>query len=570
MINSELKLGEILVQKGLLKKEVLEKVLKVNKTDGKPIGELLIKAGIVSEKDVAHALSEQLDMPYASLENGLLNPQQGKGLEKIISEEFARHHLVTPLSKTGNILGVAMVDPTDVITLENIRLISDCEVKRFICIKSELLNVLDFFYSKKNLFDEEKNPTSLEEGAIEIEEDSEEITNIDEAIAEAKEARIIRIVDITIKEALKERASDIHFESDENGLKIRYRIDGLLYDRESLPKNTALAAISRVKILARLNIGEKRLPQDGSFSIRIGTKPIDVRVSTLPTTHGEKVVMRLLNKEQACLGIGELGLNTEQENMFKKTLSAPYGLIFISGPTGSGKTTTLYGMLTKIKSSTKNIITIEDPVEYQLDGVSQVQVKPVIGLTFAHGLRAFLRQDPDIIMVGEIRDQETAQICVRASLTGHLVLSTLHTNDAPTAIVRIIDIGIEPFLLAPSLVMVASQRLIRLLCPECKKTYTPDKEILKELKLEDVKTLYQSQGCKHCNMTGYFGRTGIFEVISIDDEIKESIQKRISTSALRNLFRKKGMKSMRQSGLDKVEKGLTTIEEVLSATFDAS
>jgi type II secretory ATPase GspE/PulE/Tfp pilus assembly ATPase PilB-like protein len=392
--------------------------------------------------------------------------------------------------------------------------------------------------------------------------------NLDKVIAEASEAPVVKFVDLLIKRSINDRASDIHIEPLKDAISVRYRIDGILYEISPPAKHLIAPLVSRVKILAKLDIAEKRLPQDGGFIIKMEDRVIDVRVSTIPTIYGEKVVMRLLDKSTVPLDLGQLGFEAKALDDFRKAIRQPYGLILLTGPTGSGKTTTLYAALNEIKSAAKNVITIEDPVEYRLDGINQVQAKPNIGLTFAAGLRAFLRQDPDIIMVGEVRDLETAQICVRASLTGHLVFSTLHTTDAAGAISRMIDIGIEPYLLVSSLTLVGAQRLVRKLCPDCKEAYEVTPQIQEKVFLKQD-LLYKAKGCDKCNQIGYRGRTAIYEILPITEKIKDLIYKRSLPQVLRETARQQGMRTLWESGIKKVEDGITSLEELMSITLGA-
>ena len=376
----------------------------------------------------------------------------------------------------------------------------------------------------------------------------------------------MKLVDLIIRQAIDERASDIHIEPFKNKLNLRYRIDGKLYEIPPPAKYLQLAIISRVKILAKLDIAEKRLPQDGAFIVRMEDRPIDIRVSTVPTIYGEKAVLRLLDRGEVVLDLNQLGFDNEQLELIRKVITAPYGLVLLTGPTGSGKTTTLYSVLSELRGPTKNIITIEDPVELKLDGVNQVQVKPEIGLTFATALRSFLRQDPDIMLVGEVRDLETAQICIRSALTGHLVLSTLHTNDALSATTRIIDIGIEPYMLAPSLLMVVAQRLARKLCLDCKEAYELTPEEVKNMKLK-TELVYKPHGCPRCNNIGYRGRVCVAEVLVVNDEIQELITQRASYQRLKEVTKNSGMQSLYESAMKKVEQGEISVEEAFSITI---
>jgi type II secretory ATPase GspE/PulE/Tfp pilus assembly ATPase PilB-like protein len=397
-------------------------------------------------------------------------------------------------------------------------------------------------------------------------DDSVQELSLDKLIARAEEAPVVKMVDLIIRQAIEEGASDIHIEPFKEKTSLRYRIDGRLCEIPPPAKHLHLPIVSRVKILAKMDIAEKRLPQDGSILVRINDRPIDIRVSVIPTIHGEKAVMRILDRGNKVLDLNSFGFDAKQMEHVRKAINQPYGLVFITGPTGSGKSTTLYAILNEIKNSTKNIVTVEDPVEYKIDGINQVQIKPEVGLTFAAALRSFLRQDPDIMMVGEVRDLETAQICMRSALTGHLILTTLHTNDAPSAASRLMDIGVEPYMLAPSLLLVIAQRLIRKLCPECKEAYEPTAEQLKGAHIK-ADLIYRHKGCAKCNNMGYRGRTNICEVMPCTIEIQDLINQRATYQKIREVARAMGMQTLYESGIKKVEAGITSLEEVFSVTL---
>jgi type IV pilus assembly protein PilB len=568
MKKSKDKLGQILLNENIITEEQLEKALDVQKKEGSKLGDILISLGIVSEKDIAMAVAKQLSIPYVSYSKGLLKPAEGKELSKLVPEEYARRHMILPLSKHMNSLTVAFVDPLDLITIDNLRHMTGCEINPLIATRSDLQRAIDEFYGKEDLLKEAISDSyELEEFKVEKAEGEEQLS-LDELIARAEEAPVVKLVDLILMQAIKDRASDIHIEPFKNKINIRYRIDGVLYEIPPPAKHLLPALVSRVKILANLDIAERRLPQDGAFFVRVEKKDIDIRVSTIPTIYGEKVVMRILDKSSTPLDLGELGFEAQELEKFRKAIFSPHGLILVTGPTGSGKTTTLYAALNEIKSPHKNISTVEDPVEYKLEGINQVQIKPRIGLTFAATLRSFLRQDPDIIMVGEVRDLETAQICIRASLTGHLVLSTLHTNDAPSAISRLIDIGIEPYLISSSLILVAAQRLVRRLCPECKEAYEPSPEIRRDFNIKHD-LLYKPKGCDYCSHTGYRGRIAIYEIIVINDRLRELISRGAGLGDIKKAVREMGINSLADAGMKKVEEGVTSIEEVLSITMVA-
>ncbi|MBL7085395.1 MAG: Flp pilus assembly complex ATPase component TadA [Candidatus Omnitrophica bacterium] len=565
---SRLKLGELLVKGGLITEEQLQKAIGVQKQEGKRIGEVLVKLGLVNEKDIVVTLGKQLNIPYASLAKGLLEPDPNQDLDKLVPTEFARKYCLIPLSRNLNSLTVAFADPLDVIMMDDLKKMTGCDINPIVASESDILQTIDKFYGEKSLLKEAISKSyETEAGTIEVAGPSEEESlSLDTLIAKAEEAPVVKLVDLILRQAIKDRASDIHIEPFRERISIRYRIDGVLYEIPPPARHLLLAIVSRIKILAKLDIAEKRLPQDGAFIVKIENKIIDLRVSSIPTVHGEKVVLRILDKSQVPLDLGQLGFEAKELESYRKAIQSAWGLIFLTGPTGCGKSTTLYASLNEIKSPHKNLLSIEDPVEYRLEGVNQVQVKPEIGLTFANGLRSFLRQDPNIIMVGEVRDLETAQICIRAALTGHLVLSTLHTNDAPTAIGRLVDIGVAHYLISPSLLLVGAQRLVRKLCPECKEAYEPTPEILGKVKLS-ADLIYRPRGCDYCNQTGYRGRSAIFETMLMNDRLREAIGRGATYQQLREVARETGMKTLYENGLKKVEQGITSLEEALSTTL---
>ncbi|MEA3328216.1 MAG: ATPase, T2SS/T4P/T4SS family [Candidatus Omnitrophota bacterium] len=566
MPQKRLKLGEILIKKKLINEEQLKEALKVQQQDPRLIGELLVKLKMVEEKDIVVALGEQLGIPYALQEEGLskLNPAPDQDLDLMIPEDFARRYRVLPLSKHLNSLTAACTDPLDLLMLDNLRKLTGCEINLVITPNSDLQQAVDKFYGHGYSLREAISASYEQETEREIETTKQdERLSLDELVARAEEAPVVKLVDLILKQAVEERASDIHIEPFRDKMTVRYRVDGMLYETSPPSKSMFLALVSRIKILAKLDIAEKRLPQDGAFTVKTNKKTIDLRVSVIPSIYGEKIVLRILDRTRIPLNLKKLGFGPKIFEDFEKAINSPYGLIFLTGPTGCGKTTTLYAALESIKSPHKNIITLEDPVEYRLDGINQVQVKPQIGLTFANGLRAFLRQDPDVILVGEVRDLETAQICIRASLTGHLVLSTLHTNDALSAITRLTDIGIEPFLLAASLRLVAAQRLVRKLCPECKQAYEPSAEEKKTLGA-NPELLYRSKGCDKCGQKGYSGRIAILEVVPMTGKFSQLISSKAAISVLRQTAREMGIKTLWNNCLSKVAEGVTSMDEVMS------
>jgi type IV-A pilus assembly ATPase PilB len=568
MKKSRLRIGEILIAEKLLSDQDLEKALEEQKKRGGHLGVILVKMGMVKEIDLAMALAKQMGLPYAKGDEVLI-PATDQKLETLFPVEFAREHAVLPLSRSDNSLRVAMADPLDLITIDSIQQMTRCEVDVIVAARSDILKQLNTLYGERTLLKEAIAASDKKfERVIEHDADSEiEDLDTQTLIAKAEEAPIIRLVDVLIRQAIDDRASDIHIEPMKDKVNIRYRIDGVLYEVSPPPKHLFLPVVSRIKILSGMDIAEKRLPQDGAFSIRYEDRLIDLRISTIPTIYGEKVVLRILDKGKLELNFRALGFEAKQLETIKNGFSRPYGLVIITGPTGSGKTTTLYAGISFLNNSKKNIVTIEDPVEYKLAGINQVQIKPEIGLTFASGLRAMLRQDPDIIMVGEIRDLETAQICIRAALTGHLIVSTLHTNDAIGAIPRLIAMGVEPYLAMSSLNLLVAQRLTRKLCQECKEPYEPEKEIVTRYGLH-TELLYKAKGCNKCSFMGYKGRISIYETLLVSDNVKQMILKGNSMEEIRATVYKAGMVPMRETGMKKVEQGLTTIEEVLQVTIE--
>ena len=567
MKKSKEKLGQILLKEGLITEEQLEKAMEIQKKDGARLGETLINLGILTEKDIVVAMAKQLSIPYASYAKGLLKPSENQDLAKLVPEDYARKNMLIPVSRHMDSLTVAFMDPLDLIAIDNLKRMTGCDINPIISTKTDLQRAINEFYGKEDLLkDAISDSYELEE--FKIEKDKEEDLSLDDLIARAEEAPVIKLVDLILMQAIKDRASDIHIEPFKNKINIRYRIDGILYEIPPPSKHLLPAIVSRIKILSNMDIAERRLPQDGVFYVKVENKDIDIRVSTIPAIFGEKVVMRILDKTSTPLNLGELGFDPEDLEKFRRAIVSPHGLVLITGPTGSGKTTTLYAALNEIKSPRKNISTVEDPVEYKLEGINQVQIKSNIGFTFSNALRAFLRQDPDIIMVGEVRDLETAQICVRASLTGHLVLSTLHTNDAPSAISRLIDIGVEPYLISSSLIMVGAQRLIRRLCPECKEAYETTPNLVKDYGIKQ-ELLYKPKGCDYCSHTGYRGRIAIYEIVVINDQLRELIARVATLGEIKDKTKGLGLRTLLYSGMKKAEEGFTSVEEVLSVTLIA-
>ncbi|MBI3322822.1 MAG: Flp pilus assembly complex ATPase component TadA [Candidatus Omnitrophica bacterium] len=571
-VRTYLRLGEILVREGVLTEQQLRDAIGLQKTTGKRLGETLVSLKLVSEEQLADVLGRQLGIPFLRHAQGELQPADDPSLQRVFTADFVREQMVLPLYKKGKTVKVAMVDPMDLILLDNLKRMTGCEILPVITTRSDLLAAIETVHGKEDLLKKavgrtyDKPAEDAPTGTVEVQELQESKETTEELASKAGEPPIVRLVDLFLLEAVNSRASDIHVEPQMSRISIRFRIDGVLMPVDPPAAHVLPAIVSRIKILAKMDIAEKRLPQDGGFTIRIGDKIVDLRVSTIPVIYGEKVVIRLLDKSALITDFKALGMQGRALQDTERCISAPYGLIFVTGPTGSGKSTTLYAILSRLKNSAKNITSIEDPVEYKVDGVNQVQAKPQIGLTFAAGLRAFLRQDPDILMVGEVRDRETAEICVRAALTGHLVLSTLHTNDAASAITRLVDIGIEPFLLSPSLVLLIAQRLVRRLCTECKEPVQPSGSLLERVQLPAGK-YFRAKGCASCRNTGYKGRMAIYEVLSVDAKVQELISKRGTSREIKELARSQGMKTLVEDGVDKAAGGITSPEEVFSVTI---
>lgn len=556
-------LGAILLETTSLTEDQLEQALTVHREKGIKLGDALVQLKFLRMEDILKALSIQLGFPYENKINVDEIPQE---LITPLPINYSKKNEVLPLRKIGSHVVTAIADPTNFSVIDDLRALYNAEIKPVIASSYEIVNAINAVYNRSTGTGEEAI-NELDESFAEINADFNEPVDLLDA---TDEAPIIRLVNSLMFRAVKQKASDIHIEPFEKELAIRFRIDGVLYDIMKPPKRAQNSIISRVKIMGGLNIAEKRLPQDGRIRIKIAGKDIDIRVSTIPTAFGESVVMRLLDKSKVLLDLDSLGIQGKALQWINDLITRSHGIILVTGPTGSGKTTTLYGALSKINSKDIKILTIEDPVEYQLTGINQVQVNPKIELTFATGLRAFLRQDPDVIMVGEIRDRETAEIAVQASLTGHLVISTLHTNDAPATITRLIDMGVEPFLVSSSIIGIIAQRLVRGVCHDCAKKYTPTAEELAEigLTLDELKgrQVYRAVGCPNCLETGYTGRVGIYEVMMMDDEIRAEIMKGSDASTIRKVGVAQGMTTLRGDAAAKVLQGITTIEEILRVT----
>ena len=570
-----LRIGELLTKAKLLTNEQLEKALEEQKQSGGRIGEHLIRLGFVTEEDILDCLSQQYGVPSINLQHFEID----ESIIRLIPADVARKYQFIPVSKTGATLTVAMGDPTNVFAMDDITFITGYRVEPVVASEEALREAIDKYYGTTHAIELKKvmdDLSTVEETALEVlDEEIEEDLDITDDEAAADEAPVVRLVNLILTDALKRGASDIHVEPYEKSYRVRFRIDGVLYEIMNPPMKLRDAIASRLKILARLDIAEKRLPQDGRIKIKMKLqgklKELDYRVSTLPTLHGEKIVLRLLDKDNLMLDMTKLGFEKSSLKNFEHCITQPYGMVLVTGPTGSGKTNTLYSALQRVNTPEVNIMTAEDPVEFQLPGINQVQMKEGIGLNFAMALRAFLRQDPDIIMVGEIRDFETAEIAVKAALTGHLVLSTLHTNDAPSTISRMLNMGVEPFLITASVNLVLAQRLARRICKECAQPTTIDPGVLRDLGVTDAQAAAGNPklgaGCKVCNSSGYKGRVALYEVMLFKEDLKEMVLQGASTAELKAAAIRNGMLTLRMSGIQKVMDGMTTPEEVMRVTM---
>jgi type IV pilus assembly protein PilB len=595
------KLGQILINSNIISEEQLKQALNLQKKEGGRLGTNLVKLGYITEEKLVTFLSKQYGVPAINLSDHKIDPS----VIKLIPYEMARKYLIIPVARVGATLTIAMADPSNVFAIDDVKFMTGYNVEVVVSSESSIINAINTFYSRSGdglvtaskssqmiqakdytLSEEEteNSPISIEEGpSIDIEEFDKIVGSAldtidvvedreDTEIIKEVEAPIVKLVNGIFINAIKAGASDIHIEPYENSLRVRYRIDGVMHTTMSLPTKIKNALTSRIKIMSKLDIAERRLPQDGRIKLKLGrNREIDFRVSTLPTLFGEKTVLRILDKSNLQIDLTKLGFERKQLDDFMEAIEKPYGMVLVTGPTGSGKTTTLYSALNHLNKPGTNIMTAEDPVEYNFMGINQVQVKEEIGLTFAAALRSFLRQDPDIIMVGEIRDFETAEIAVKAALTGHLVLSTLHTNDAPSTVSRLLNMGIEPFLVSSSVILILAQRLARKICPQCKEEekISPQALIKIGFSEEEANSIkcYRGKGCSACNNTGYKGRIALYEVMPISDEIRELILEGASANEIKKTAIRLGMKTLRMSGLTKVKEGITSIEEVLRVTF---
>jgi len=555
MAKKKINVIDVLLKKKIINNSDVATAKTESKKTGLSLEKSLEKLGIISGEDIAYTVSEELGVPFMDLKEYILDPAVVSHITEIVAREFR----AIPVFRLDKTLTIAMADPNDLVAIDEIRSKSRCSNIDVVLSSDEAISrAVDQYYSSiGKVEDVIKGMTAKGIGVIPEEAGTMELTEA------AEGAPIVKLVNLLIMEAVRNRASDIHIEPDESVLRIRYRIDGVLREVNTMPRQLHSAVASRVKLLSKMNIAEKRKPQDGKIDMKLENKNLDLRVSACPTVNGENIVIRILDKSSILLGLGELGLSEYDMQNYNKLIHHPHGIILVTGPTGSGKTSTLYASLATINSVEKNIITVEDPVEYQIPLIRQTQVNPKIGLTFAEGLRTFLRQDPDVMMVGEIRDRETAEIAIQASLTGHLVFSTLHTSDACSSVTRLIDMGIEPFLISTTLAVVLAQRLVRVICERCKERYAPPADVLKDIGIKEKVSLYKGAGCARCNYTGFSGRIGIFELLIIDDDIRNLIIERASAEDIRKAAKEKGMHELFQDGEDKIRKGLTTPEEVL-------
>jgi type IV pilus assembly protein PilB len=561
------RLGKLLVSGRLITDEQLQKALTIQKKEGGRLGSILVKQGAIDEERLLKFLSQQYGIPSVDLSKIPPDPV----VTKLVPGDVVQKYTVLPVKRTGAVLSLAMVDPTDVFAIDDIKFMTGYEIEPLVASEGAILAAIMKAYDTSG----RELQTVLK--SLEVSEEVDVIAEKDEPsdagalAAEVEEAPVVKLANLILVEAIKKGVSDIHIEAYEKAFRVRYRMDGSLYEVMSPPMKLRAALTSRIKIMAGLDIAERRLPQDGRIKIRFSTKEVDLRVSTLPCLFGEKIVMRILDKGNLTLDLTKLGFETKALDDFMKAITSPYGMVLVTGPTGSGKTTTLYSALNQINTTDVNIMTAEDPVEYNLFGINQVQMKDDIGLNFAAALRSFLRQDPDIVMVGEIRDYETAEIAVKAALTGHLVLSTLHTNDAPSTINRLLNMGIEPFLVSSSVILILAQRLVRRICKDCKEPAKESPQTLIEAGFAPDEaagiTCYHGKGCSTCADTGYKGRVALYEVMPIGDEIRELILQGASADEIKKRAISLQMKTLRMSGLAKVKEGFTTVEEVVNSTF---
>ena len=562
------RLIELLINNKVISEANLDKALKIQKEKGGSLKAILVQSGFVAEKDLMAVLSQGLGIPTISLSRFKIDQE----LLKLIPREKADKYQIMPVSKVGNMLTIAMSDPLNIFTIDDLKSLTGSEIGIIIASQKEVQDAIDQYYGEttheaieelmEDLKTHDLEIISLGQGEEKV--DSERLFKI------VEEAPVVKLTNMILENGIKARSSDILIEPMEDSVRIRYRVDGVLEEAETLPKSAHESIVSRIKVMSELNIAERRLPQDGRFKLQINNNYVDFRVSVLPSSKGEKVALRILDKSQAMLDIEKLGFSEDALVRIKKCASRPHGMILICGPTGSGKTTTLYSLMKYVHTSEKNLVTVEDPVEYQIEGINQVTARPDVGLTFASALRSILRQDPDVIMIGEIRDFQTVDIAIKSALTGHLVLSTLHTTTAPGSVVRLINMGCEPFLISASLVSIIAQRLIRKLCPKCREKYTPLEALCVRLGIDAKKaknvSFYRAKGCNACLNTGYSGRVGICEVLVMTPAVRSLVLKRARENEVKQVARNEGMMTLREDGISKVLAGQTSLEEILRVT----
>jgi len=568
------RIADALVEEGLLTPEQLGELLELQKKEGTRLIKLALEKAYVSEQDMAVSMGRVLNVPPVNLARLSIPPD----IAELIPREVAHNHKIVPVARLDNKLFVAMADPLNVLAVDDVRRLSRLEIAPLIAPEKAILDKLHSLEAAKSGSMEEIISDARKRGDVDEEADHLEVAseaveevNLDQLAASSEEAPVIKLANLILVQAIKDRASDIHIEPFDRSLRLRYRIDGVLVDATPPPKQMQLALVSRFKIMSSLDIAERRLPQDGRMRVRVGGKDYDLRVSVMPTVHGEKLVLRILDKSNLSASIDKLGLDPQTFQQLKAAVDAPHGLILVTGPTGSGKTTTLYSALNELNSPIYNIVTVEDPVEFQIPGINQVAVKKEIGLTFANALRSILRQDPDIVMIGEIRDTETAEIAIEAALTGHQVLSTMHCNDAPGAIARLDDMGIAPFLISSSVILACAQRLMRRICSHCKEPVTYPPKMFQDLNIDpsifEGVTLYRGRGCDRCKNSGYSGRLAIIEAMTITDEIRKLIIARANTREIAKTAIGQGMRTLRMVALDRAREGVSTLEQVLLLTM---
>ncbi|MFA6046427.1 MAG: GspE/PulE family protein [Phycisphaerales bacterium] len=563
------KLGRVLTKLGKVSREQVHQALEVQKTRKELLGKLLIEMGICKSTDIAEGLAGQAGIAYADLTSFSMPD----ALKDVIPSENIRQYEVVPIdfNPTSKRLKIAMKTPDNFRAVDDLRVLMGFNVEAVVADPAIVDGLIKKHFSKVESVKDVVSNLANDKKFEALSTRGDQSIDLDQMTELANDNQVIKLLNLVLMQAIKDKASDIHFEPFENEFKMRYRIDGVLYEMVPPPKQLGPAITSRIKVMANLDIAERRLPQDGRIELTVAGKPVDLRIAILPTIHGESCVMRVLDRGNVELSLERIGLRPDELDTFVKLINRPNGIVAVTGPTGSGKTTTLYAALSKLNDIETKILTVEDPVEYDIDGLCQCQVNEDAGLTFAKALRSFLRQDPDVILVGEIRDLETAQIAVQASLTGHLVLSTLHTNDAPSSVIRLVDLGMEPFLLTATIEGIVAQRLVRTVCPKCKEQYEPKEEELMELNLTPAKVVgkkfSRGRGCDNCNKSGYRGRMALFEIMGMDDEMRELIMKNANTTLLRAHARKRGMRSLRESGMLAIYEGQTTIDEVVRETL---